>query len=600
MAGDAGRLRSLALLVSTGWRADRARTVGTVVLQVVGEVSVLGGIYATKLAVDAIAAGRTDRALAAAFGMALAVCAGFLASTAATTTVLGLRERTALAFEARLLALLAGLPGIEHYERPDLLDRTEQLRHDKFALGALVSAAFGNLGTLLQLVGTAVLLGGLSPWLLALPLVGAVPVYGSIRSDRILSRLEDEGAERYRLTMGLRSVAVDAGAAAEVRLHGLAPTLLERHRRAHRELVAERQAAALRTGAWTVGGDLVLALAQLGAVVLVVTQALAGRASTGDVVLAIALAGRLRGQLAAMVGGFNWLLGCLRAVSRLAWLIDQAEQSKSAADRSAPAPVPDRLVEGIRFEGVGFTYPGTDAPVLTGVDLHLAAGSTVAVVGENGAGKTTLVKLLCRFYEPTTGRITVERTDLADIPVEAWRGCLSGAFQDHARFELAARQTVGVGDLAFVDHEPTVVAALERAGAGSLLDTLPRGLDTQLGVRFDDGVELSGGQWQQLAVGRAMMRHEPLVLVLDEPTAALDAATEHALFERYAAAARTSADRTGAITVLVSHRFSTVRTADRIVVVADGRVVEEGTHEELLAASGLYAELYGLQARGYA
>ncbi|MGI8759693.1 MAG: ABC transporter ATP-binding protein [Acidimicrobiales bacterium] len=598
--GDAGRLRSFALLVATGWRADPVRTLGTVGLQIVGEVASLAGVYATKVVVDAATSASTGRAVAAAAGMAVAISVGFLASSAATTTSLGLRERTAMAFESRLLALLSGLPGIEHHERPELLDRTEQLRHDRWALGAVVSAMLTNLGTLLQLGGTALLLAQLSPWLIALPVAGIAPVVASTRVDRILRQTEDAGAERYRLTLGLRRLATDAAAAAELRLHGLGPTLLERHRGAHDELIAERQAAAWRTGAWSVAGDLVLAAAQLGAVTLVVVQAASGRASAGDVVLAIALAGRLRGQLAAVVGGLNRLLGTLRAVGRLAWLIDQAEAAARTTRSVDAVGPPDRLVDGIRLDGVSFTYPGTTTEALRDVDLHLPAGSTVAVVGENGAGKSTLVKLLCRFYEPTAGRITVEGTDLRRVPVDTWRARVSGAFQDHARFELQARETVGVGDLPKVDDDEMVHAAIERAGAGAVLESLPGGLTTQLGTRFDEGVELSGGQWQQLALSRSMMRTEPLLLVLDEPTAALDAATEHALFERYGAAARASANRNGAVTVLVSHRFSTVRMADRIIVVAGGRVVETGAHDELMAAGGLYAELYGLQARGYA
>jgi ATP-binding cassette subfamily B protein len=225
----------------------------------------------------------------------------------------------------------------------------------------------------------------------------------------------------------------------------------------------------------------------------------------------------------------------------------------------------------------------------------------VAVVGENGAGKTTIVKLLCRFYDPTEGRITVDGTDLRRFPIDEWRARLSGAFQDHARLEFVARESVGVGHLAAVDDESAVLNAIESAGASAVLGSLPGGLTTQLGTRFEDGVELSGGQWQQLALGRGMMRAPaaPLLLLLDEPTAALDPSTEHRLFERYAAAARSASAGNGAVTVLVSHRFSTVRMADFIVVVADGRVLENGTHEDLMAAGGLYAELYGLQARAY-
>jgi ATP-binding cassette subfamily B protein len=236
--------------------------------------------------------------------------------------------------------------------------------------------------------------------------------------------------------------------------------------------------------------------------------------------------------------------------------------------------------------------------VLREVDLELPAGAVVAVVGENGAGKTTLVKLLCRFYEPTEGRITVDGTELRRLPAEGWRQRLAGAFQDFMRFELVARSTIGVGDLARADQAGAVESAVERGGAGDVVRRLPRGLATQLGPTWREGVELSFGQWQKLALARGFMRDEPLLLVLDEPTAALDAETEHALFERFAAASRAGTG-TGRVTVLVSHRFSTVRMADRIIVLDGSRVAEQGSHEELMAQAGLYAELYGIQARAY-
>jgi len=222
----------------------------------------------------------------------------------------------------------------------------------------------------------------------------------------------------------------------------------------------------------------------------------------------------------------------------------------------------------------------------------------VAIVGENGAGKTTLVKLLSKFYEPTAGRILVDDVDLAAMPTAEWRTRLAGAYQDFFRFELLARQSIGVGDLPRLDDEAAVLAATERAGADDVVTRLDAGLHTQLGRAWPEGVDISFGQWQKVALARGFMRDEPLLLVLDEPTAALDAETEHALFERYTAAARRSASN-GRIVVLVSHRFSTVRMADLIVVLDGARVAEVGSHDELMAAGGLYAELYAIQAAGY-
>jgi ATP-binding cassette, subfamily B, bacterial len=255
--------------------------------------------------------------------------------------------------------------------------------------------------------------------------------------------------------------------------------------------------------------------------------------------------------------------------------------------------------QGIVFERVRFAYPGSDRWVLDGIDLQIRPGERIALVGENGAGKTTLVKLIARFYEPSEGTITLDGADIRRFDLASWRDNLAAGFQDFARLEVLARETVGVGDLPNLDALPVVERALDRAHAADVVATLPNGLETPLGRTWSNGSELSGGQWQKLALGRTMMRDRPLILLLDEPTAALDAHAEHVLFERYAASAREAAETTGAITLLVSHRFSTVRMADLIVVLDGARLVEVGTHDELMAKSGQYAELYGIQAAAY-
>ncbi|HEX4807342.1 MAG TPA: ABC transporter ATP-binding protein, partial [Bryobacteraceae bacterium] len=304
----------------------------------------------------------------------------------------------------------------------------------------------------------------------------------------------------------------------------------------------------------------------------------------------------LSAYIGATVGEIGFLRGFWADGSRrLAWLEDYAASLAASGD----LPVPLALRHGIRFDHVSFTYPGTSRVVLEDVSLTLPAGAVVAIVGENGAGKTTLVKLLAKLYEPSSGSILVDDTPLGRLPAAEWRACLAGAFQDFFRFEFRAKQTVGLGEVSRLDDEPAVVTAVDRAGAGDVIARLKSGLDTQLGPAWPSGVDLSFGQWQKLALARGFMRDEPLLLVLDEPTAALDAETEHALFERYAAAARGEKRAGGRITILVSHRFSTVRMADLIVVLDGARLVEVGSHDELMAKNGQYAELYAIQAAAY-
>jgi ATP-binding cassette subfamily B protein len=313
------------------------------------------------------------------------------------------------------------------------------------------------------------------------------------------------------------------------------------------------------------------------------------------VLLVLAAGARLSGYIGATVGEIGFLRGFwMDGSRRLAWLEDYAASIAAAGD----LPVPSVLHQGVRFEHVSFAYPGTSRVVLEDVSLLLPAGAVVAIVGENGAGKTTLVKLLAKMYEPSSGSIMVDDVPLARLPAGEWRSRLAGAFQDFFRFEFRAAHTVGLGDVPRMDDQPSVATAIERAGAGDVVERLKLGLETQLGPTWPDGVELSFGQWQKLALARGFMRDQPLLLILDEPTAALDAETEHALFERYAAAAR-GADTSGRVTILVSHRFSTVRMADLIVVLDGARLVEVGTHDALMAKSGQYAELYGIQAAAY-
>ena len=502
------------------------------------------------------------------------------------------RDKVTIGLESHVATLLASIPTIAHQERPEYLDRLAVLRDQVFMLDHMYMSLFSTCAWLLRLGVTIGLLLSIHPALGLLVLFALPPVFTSAWRPGLERAAYERGAASSRLARHLFDIATTPAPGKEVRVTGIADRIAAERRRAWEQGNAPIRSARWRSAAWHTAAWTVFGAGYVGAIAFVASWL---RAPAGDVLLALAAGSRLSFYVGGAVGEIGFLRGVwLDAARRLAWLEDYAAARRAAADQPAPA----RLQEGIRFEHVSFAYPGTARVVLDDINLTLPAGAVVAIVGENGAGKSTLVKLLAKMYEPTSGRITVDGADLARIPADQWRSRLAGAFQDFFRFEFPARRTVGVGDLPRLDLEPAVVAAVATAGADDVIVKLPSGLDTQLGPTWPGGVEVSFGEWQKLALARGFMREQPLLLVLDEPTAALDAETEHALFARYAAAVRD--DRgSGRLTILVSHRFSTVRMADLIVVLDGARVVEVGTHEELLTRRGPYSELYAIQAAAY-
>jgi ATP-binding cassette subfamily B protein len=545
-----------------------------------------------KLLGEGVIAADRGQVLLSAVGLGLSATLTWFLGTLGTRLQRRFRDKVTIALESHVARLQGSISTIAHQERPEHLDRLSVLRSQVFVLDHMYMSLFSTCGWILRLGVVIALLASIHPALVLLAVFAIPTVFTSAWRPGVERRAEERRASSQRLAMHLFTTATTAAPGTEVRVTGIGARLVGDRRRAWEWWFGPVARARWSSARWHALAWAVFGAGYVGAIVLVSSWL---RAPAGDVLLVLAAGGRFSAYVGATVGELGFLRGFwLDGSRRLAWLEDYAASLVAAADRPAPAALRD----GVRIEGVSFAYPGTDRLVLDSVSLELPAGAVVALVGENGAGKTTLVKLLCKLYEPSSGRILVDGVELGRVRADEWRSRLAGAFQDFFRFELPAQQSVGVGDVPRLDDAAAVTAAVERAGASDVVSSLPAGLSTQLGPTWPGGVEVSFGQWQKLALARGFMRERPLLLVLDEPTAALDAETEHALFERYAAAAPGDG-RDGRITILVSHRFSTVRMADRIVVLDRAKVVQVGSHQELMAQGGPYAELYRIQAAAY-
>jgi ATP-binding cassette, subfamily B, bacterial len=530
----------------------------------------------------------------AAIGLGVSAAATWFLRTVSTRVQRRFRDKVTIALESHVAQLQASVATIAHQERPEYLDRLSMLRNQVFVLDHMYMSVFSTLGWILRLGVTMSLLMSIHPALILLVVFAAPTVLTSTWRPAVERSAQERGAQANRLARHLFTMVTTASPGKEVRVIGIGERLANQRRAAWERWYGPVAAARWGSALWHSLAWAIFGLAYAGAVVFV---AFGLRASAGSVILVLAAGARLSGYIGATVGEIGFLRGFwMDGARRLAWLEDYAASVAASGDLT----VPTALRDGIRLNHVSFAYPGTSRVVLDDVSVTLPAGAVIAIVGENGAGKTTLVKLLAKMYEPSSGAIFVDNTPLARLPAREWRERLAGAFQDFFRFEFRARHTVGLGDVPRLDNELAVMGAVGRAGASDVIARLASGLETQLGPTWPGGAELSFGQWQKLALARGFMREQPLLLVLDEPTAALDAETEHALFERYAAEAHSAGARnTGRVTILVSHRFSTVRMADLIMVLDGARLVEVGTHSELMARSGQYAELYSIQAAAY-
>ena len=591
LAGDGIRMRARAVasVMRATFAADPVRATAAIALQTV--VGLSGPLFAVALAGLASAAVDRGDVIPPALALAGAVAALMVVSVIATQVAVRLEEETGHWLERRVMTLVGSLAGTGHHEDPAMLGRIERLIRYNWLTSMAVPALVACLEIVVRLLITTALLARVDARLIVLPLFGLPSIGLAGIAERIRLGALDARRPAERRARDLFELATEEPPAKELRLFGLAPEILRRHQRDNDSVVANELSHRMRGAFLILAGRLLFAVGYVLALVVVVDKAAHGGLRAGELVLTIGLASQIMGQLSSVSNRANWLNWSLTAVRDVVWLEDVVRSGVMETDRSG-ALAPDMLTTGIELDHVTFRYPGTAATVLDDVSLMLPAGSVVAVVGDNGAGKTTLVKLLARFYEPTSGTIRIDGVDLQSIDLIRWRARISAAFQEHARYEVTVGAATGIGDLPRLDDRDAIADAIDKAGF------FGAGIDELLGSAWG-GAELSGGQWQRLAVARATMRADPLLLILDEPTAALDAEAEHKLFERYAGAAGEARRRAGAITIVVSHRFSTVRMADLILVASGGRIIEHGSHEDLMTLEGTYAHLFRLQARAY-
>jgi ABC-type multidrug transport system fused ATPase/permease subunit len=576
------------------WTTSRGLTVVLVILSLVAGVLPALIAYVGKWLVDSVVAaasagGESERALSF-----VALEAGLVAAMAATQrgiTVCQSLLRARLGHRVNVIILEKALTlELRHFEDSEFYDKLTRARREASSRPlSLVMRTFGLVQNLISLVTYGALLLRFSPLAAGILVIAALPVFAAeTRFSGQAFRLFRWRTPETRQQMYLESVIAREDSAKEVMLFGLGPTLLSRYDDIFRRLYREDRNLTLRRGGWGFLLGLVSTAAFYGAYAWIAIETAAAHITLGDMTMYVLVFKQGQSALSAALSAVGGMYEDNLYLSNLYELLE-TEVTPPAGDATAGALPGD----GIRFEEVSFTYPGGDRPALERVSFHLPPGRKLALVGENGSGKTTLIKLLTRLYGPTEGRVLLDGTDLREWNIAALRGRIGVIFQDFVRYQFIAGENIGVGDVAALGEEARWREAAITGMSAPFIGELPEGYRTQLGRWFKDGRELSLGQWQKVALSRAFMRRDADILVLDEPTASMDAGAEALIFQHF----RQVTERQMAI--LISHRFSTVRMADHIIVLAGGRILEKGSHDELVALGGHYSHLFSLQAAGY-
>jgi len=592
--------RALALV----WATSPRLTVSLAVLTLFAGLLPAAVAYVGALIVDAVLAAqaahaRTGEILAVQVFRLVGLEALLVAAIAGIQRGLSLCQsllRAQLGQRVNVMILEKALTlELTQFEDSEFYDKLTRARREASSRPlSLVMRTLGLLQNAVSLVSFGVLLVQFSPWAVALLVVAGLPSFiAEARFSGDAFRLFRWRSPETRMQLYLETVLAREDSAKEVKLFSLGPLFLNRYVEIFHKLYAEDRRLAIRRDGWGFVLGLVGTAALYSAYGWIALATIAATITLGQMTMYLMLFRQGQAAVSASLTAVGGMYEDNLYLSTLYEFLDTPVTETGRPTSTTITPVVDTQDRGIRFEGVSFTYPGAEEAALIDIDLQLKPGQSLALVGENGSGKTTLIKLLTGLYTPSAGRILVDGRDLRDWDKEQLRARIGVIFQDFARYQIAVGENIGVGDVRYFNDRERWRIAADKGMADEFIDNLPAGYDTQLGKWFKDGRELSGGQWQKIALSRAFMRSEADILVLDEPTAAMDASAEATIFEHFRQLTRER------IAILISHRFSTVRMADQIVVIERGRIVERGDHAHLMTLNGHYARLFSLQAAGY-